>query len=47
MPEIYHNTIETKVVSGLEGVRSIFDDMLVYGKNRQEHDQRLNELLKR
>jgi hypothetical protein len=33
MPEIYHNTIETKVVLGLEGVRSIFNDMFVYGKN--------------
>jgi hypothetical protein len=47
IPEIYHNIIETKVVNGLEGVRSIFDDMLVYGKTREEHNVRLNALLQR
>ncbi|KAK2715001.1 hypothetical protein QYM36_009858 [Artemia franciscana] len=32
---------------GLEGIRILVDDILVYGKNREEHDQRLSAVLGR
>ncbi|KAK2709548.1 hypothetical protein QYM36_013274 [Artemia franciscana] len=32
---------------GLEGIRILVDDILVYGKNRKEHDQRLSAILRR
>ncbi|KAK2725576.1 hypothetical protein QYM36_000169 [Artemia franciscana] len=32
---------------GLEGIRILVDDILVYGKNREEHDQRLSAILRR
>ncbi|KAK2710413.1 hypothetical protein QYM36_011810 [Artemia franciscana] len=32
---------------GLEGIRILVDDILVYGKNREEHDQRLSAVLRR
>ena len=52
--EIFQNTIST-ALEGLEGVRNINDDIIVYGRNQNEHDERLQskkisndqELLKR
>ena len=32
-------------LEGLEGMVSIADDIIIHGKTRQEHDQRLHELL--
>ncbi|KAK2718380.1 hypothetical protein QYM36_005628 [Artemia franciscana] len=32
---------------GLEGIRILVDDILVYGKNREEHDQRLSAVFRR
>ncbi|KAK2709159.1 hypothetical protein QYM36_012977 [Artemia franciscana] len=32
---------------GLEGIRILVDDILVYGKNREVHDQRLSAVLRR
>ena len=32
-------------LEGLKGMVSIADDIIIYGKSRQEHDQRLHELL--
>jgi hypothetical protein len=46
-PEIFQNTLETKVVRGLPGIRKICDDMAVYGKDEAEHDERLRALFKR
>ncbi len=39
--------MQHKVHSGLEGVRNIADDIIVYGKTREEHDKRLVALLER
>ncbi|KAK2721380.1 hypothetical protein QYM36_003607, partial [Artemia franciscana] len=36
-----------EVFEGLEGIRILVDDILVYGKNRKEHDQRLSAVLRR
>ena len=47
MPELYHHAIETQVVAGLTGVRSVMDDFLVHGKHKVEHDSRLEAFLVR
>ena len=44
--EIFQNTIST-ALEGLEGVRNISDDIIVYGRNQNEHDERLEAVLKR
>lgn len=44
--EIFQNTITT-ALEGLEGVRNISDDIIVYGRNQTEHDERLEAVLKR
>ena len=44
--EIFQNTIST-ALEGLEGVRNISGDIIVYGRNQNEHDERLEAVLKR
>ena len=44
--EIFQNAIQN-ALEGLEGVRNISDDIIVFGCNQQEHDQRLEATLKR
>ena len=44
--EIFQNTISS-ALEGLEGVRNISDDIIVYGQNQREHDERLEAVLKR
>ena len=44
--EIFQNTISSSL-EGLEGVRNISDDIIVYGRNQHEHDERLEAVLKR
>ena len=43
-PELYQHVIE-QVLSGCEGCANISDDIVVYGKNVDEHDQRLEKVL--
>ncbi len=43
----FGHVLQHKVLSGLEGVRNIADDIIVYGKTREEHDKRLVALLER
>ncbi|XP_053389229.1 uncharacterized protein K02A2.6-like [Mercenaria mercenaria] len=45
-PEIY-NKVTSQVLSGLQGVNSIFDDIIVHGKDTAEHNVRLELLLTR
>lgn len=45
-PELFQKRMN-KILEGLEGVVCLMDDMLVIGRNRDEHDQRLKEVLKR
>ena len=44
--EIFQNAIQN-ALEGLEGVRNISDDIIVFGCNWQEHDQRLKATFKR
>ena len=44
--EIFQNTIST-ALEGLEGVCNISDDIIVYGRNQKEHDERLEAVLER
>ena len=45
-PEMY-NKVMNQVFQGLEGVKIIFDDVFVHGATKEEHDNRLEDILKR
>ncbi|XP_058817909.1 uncharacterized protein K02A2.6-like [Topomyia yanbarensis] len=45
-PEIFQKTMET-ILAGLEGIIVYLDDIVVFGSSKQEHDNRLQTLLKR
>jgi hypothetical protein len=47
VPEFFHKIIETQVINGLTGSRNVFDDILVHGKDEEEHDKNVDALLKR
>ncbi len=42
----FGHVLQHKVLSGLEGVRNIADDIIVYGKTREEHDTLLERMRK-
>ena len=42
--EVFHRTVQ-QIFEGLPGVRSIHDDIIVWGKDRREHDERLRIVL--
>lgn len=44
-PEVFHN--EMYKIFKLEGVEVYIDDLLIWGKNKQEHDDRLKEVIRR
>ncbi|XP_063366280.1 uncharacterized protein K02A2.6-like [Cydia amplana] len=43
-PEIFQKTIE-KLLLGCEGVINFMDDILVYGRDKEEHDARLQQVI--
>ena len=45
-PEIYQHIIQ-QILQGCPGVRNISDDIIVFGKTKHEHDQNLDEVLRR
>lgn len=45
--EIMQMAIRTHVLQGLKGTRGIADNLIVWGKDRQEHDENLRRLLLR
>jgi hypothetical protein len=45
-PEIYQHTLQ-QVLQDCEGVQNISDDVIVHGKDREEHDKRLVKVLER
>lgn len=45
-PEIFQKTMET-ILAGLEGIIIYLDDIVVFGTTKDEHDERLRNLLKR
>ena len=45
-PEIYQHVIQQSL-QGCPGVRNISDDIIAFGKTRQEHDHNLNTVLAR
>ena len=44
--EVFQNTLST-ALEGLQGVRNISDDIIVFGQNREEHDKNLKKVFKR
>ena len=45
--EIFQHIMETKVLHGLNGIRVVCDDILIYGKDMVEHDERVDAVLRR
>ena len=45
-PEIYQHAIQ-QVLQGLPGVKNISDDIIVFGKDKSEHDHNLHGVLRR
>lgn len=45
-PELYQNEIR-KIIQGIPGVANMSDDLIVHGSTTEEHDTRLNTVLKR
>ena len=45
-PEKYQQIVR-QVVSDINGVKNIADDLIVHGKNNEEHDRNLNRVLQR
>ena len=45
-PEVYQKLIST-MVQDIEGCESIIDDIVIWGSNREEHDERLYKVLLR
>ena len=45
-PEVYQRVME-ELFGGIEGCEVIADDLMVWGRNNEEHDQRLKKVLDR
>ena len=45
-PEVYQHVIQQSL-QGCEGVANISDDIIIHGKNTEEHDRRLQRVLER
>ncbi len=45
-PEVYQHVIQ-QVLHGCKGASNISDDIIIHGKNREEHDQALENVLQR
>jgi hypothetical protein len=45
--ESFQYVIQSQVLHGFEGVFNVSDDIIVYGKSKSEHDERLHQLLER
>lgn len=45
-PEVFHRTVQ-QLFDGIEGVGVFIDDVVVWGKTKTEHDERLARVLKR
>lgn len=43
-PEVYHKTIHM-IFEHIPGVETMMDDIIVWGSNREEHDERLRKVL--
>lgn len=44
--EIFQDTL-SNALQGLRGVKNIWDDIIIFGKSKQEHDENLKEALDR
>ena len=45
-PEIFHSTFQ-KIFKYIEGVKIYIDDILIFGKDAEEHDNRLRQVVDR
>ena len=45
-PDIFQETLQTKVLSGCHGQKCYLDDILVHGHTKEEHDRNLKAVLR-
>lgn len=45
-PEVFHRTVR-QLFEGIEGVETYIDDLLIWGETKQQHDERLRQVLER
>ncbi|RXN21598.1 Transposon Ty3-I Gag-Pol [Labeo rohita] len=45
-PEVFHRTVG-QLFEGIEGVETYIDDLLIWGETKQQHDERLRQVLER
>ena len=45
-PEMYQRVIQ-QIQQGCEGARNLYDDIVVHGATKEEHDERLEKVLQR
>ena len=45
--EIFQHVIQHEVLKGFKNVRNLVDDIIVWGKTKEEHDECLEKLLTR
>ncbi|XP_055585407.1 uncharacterized protein LOC129738246 [Uranotaenia lowii] len=46
-PDIFQETLQCKILEGCEGTKNYQDDILVYGRTKTEHDERLQKVKSR
>lgn len=46
-PDIFQEALERKVLAGCHGVRNYLDDVLVFGRTEEEHDENLKQVMAR
>ncbi|XP_058814769.1 uncharacterized protein LOC131678572 isoform X2 [Topomyia yanbarensis] len=46
-PDIFQEVLQRKILMGCKGVRNYLDDILVYGKTKEEHDENLALVMER
>jgi hypothetical protein len=45
--EHYQKTLQQELIHGCEGLQNISDDIIVHGKNKEEHDARLHQIMQK
>ncbi len=45
-PEMFHRTVG-QLFEGIEGIATYIDDLLIWGETKEQHDERLRQVLKR
>ncbi|XP_055621533.1 uncharacterized protein K02A2.6-like [Toxorhynchites rutilus septentrionalis] len=44
-PDIFQEVLQRKILAGCKGVKNYLDDILIFGKTQEEHDENLNTVM--